>query len=121
MVFDISCVGLGYVFVFKYASEVHHCGLFFIAIVIQRRQKHKYAFSESVDMARFIQGSQLEQARITADPPMSSVLALLPLRPFWFPALGAEASYMKWDARYRNGGHTPAGTAVGLMKARWPD
>jgi hypothetical protein len=81
----------------------------------------KYAFSESADMARFIQASHLEQARIAAHPPMSSVLAFLPRRTFWFPALAEEASYMKWDARYRMGWRMMVGTAVALMKAQCPD
>jgi hypothetical protein len=34
LVFGLSCAGLGYVFVFKYASGVHHYGLFFIVIVM---------------------------------------------------------------------------------------
>jgi hypothetical protein len=162
VVFGLSCVGLGYVVVFKYASGVHHYGLFFIAIVMalwmaegasndpcarrsllsQRAftvavlvmllpslyiatrvwtREVKDAFSESVDMARFIQASHLEQARIAAHPPMASVLALLPRRTFWFPALAEEGSHMKWDARYRSGWQMPVGAAVALMKAQCPD
>ncbi len=162
VVFGLSCLGLGYVFVFKYASGAHHYGLFFIAIVMalwmaeggvsdprarrplfsQRAftvavlvmllpslyiatrvwaREVRYAFSESVDMARFIQASHLEQARIAAHPPMASVLALLPRRTFWFPALAEEGSHMKWDARYRRGWQMPVGAAVALMKAQCPD
>jgi hypothetical protein len=162
VVFGLSCVGLAYIFVFKYASGVHHYGLFFIAVVMAlwmaegappgphaprlllwRRafmvgilvtllpsvyiatrvwtREVKYAFSESEDMARFILASHLEQARIAAHPPMSSVLALLPRRTFWFPAIAEEASHMKWDARYRTGWHMPVGAAVALMKAQCPD
>jgi hypothetical protein len=159
--FGLSCLGLGYVFVFKYASGVHHYGLFFIAVVmalwLAEEASHrvrastsrlwerafsiamlmmllpslyiatrvwtrevKYAFSESVDMARFIQASHLDQARIAAHPPMGSVLALLPRRTFWYPALGGEASYMRWDARYRTGWLMPLDAAVVLMKEQCP-
>jgi hypothetical protein len=52
---------------------------------------------------------------------MASVLALLPRRTFWFPALAEEGSYMKWDAKYRRGREMPVGTAVALMKAQCPD
>jgi hypothetical protein len=162
LVFALSCGGLAYVFVFKYASGVHHYGLFFIAIVmalwmaegappgpraprplLSRRaftvamlvvllpslyiatrvwvREVKYAFSESVDMAHFIRASHLDQARIAAHPPMGSVLALLPPRTFWYPALAEEGSHMKWDARYWTGWHMPLGAAVALMKAQCPD
>ena len=162
LVFALSCGGLAYVFVFKYASGVHHYGLFFIAIVmalwmaegapagprgprplLSRRaftvamlivllpslyiatrvwaREVGYAFSESVDMARFIQASHLAQARIAVHPPMGPVLAQLPRRTVWYPGTAQEGSHMKWDARYRAALGMPLATAVALMKAQCPD
>ena len=72
-------------------------------------------------MARFIQLNHLEGARIAANPPMASVLAFLPQRRFWYPALGEEGSHMKWDARYRTGSQMALGAAVARLKAQCPD
>jgi hypothetical protein len=163
LVFALSCAGLGYVFVFKYASGVHHYGLFFIAVVsalwmaegstaaatpravTSRRvfsiafvvllmpslyvavrvwsSEVKYAFSEAADMARFIEASGLAHARIAAHPPMAAtaVLAPLPRRTFWYPAIGEEGSHMKWDTRDHAGWRMPVTRATGLMKAQCPD
>src|SRR5260370_25271895 len=81
----------------------------------------RYAFSEAGDMARFIRASHLEGARIAAHPPMASVLALLPRRTSWHPALGEESSHMKWDAQYRNPWQMKLGTARSGLKAHGPD
>lgn len=159
LVFGLSSAGLFYVFVFKYASGVHHYGLFFVAIVIALWMAEgtalagnailwhrvftvamvvvllpsvyvatrvwmlevRYAFSEAGDMARFIQVSHLEGARIAAHPPMASVLAFLPRRTFWYPALGEEGSHMKWDARYRRAWEMTLSTAIARLKAQCPD
>jgi hypothetical protein len=161
-VFGLSCAGLAYVFVFKYASGLHHYGLFFIAVVIalwmaegappdpadrkallSRRafsalllvallpsvyiatrvwvREVRYAFSEAEDMARFIQASRLDQARIAVHPPMASVLAFLPRRSVWYPGIGAEGSHMRWDARYRAALDTTVSEAVDLLKAQCPN
>ncbi len=159
LAFGLSSAGLFYVFVFKYASGVHHYGLFFVAIVMALWMAEgtapaanacvwhrmftvalvvvllpsvyiatrvwvlevRYAFSEAGDMARFIQVSHLERARIAAHPPMASVLAFLPRRTFWYPALGEEGSHMRWDARYRSAWEMTLSTAIARLKAQCPD
>jgi hypothetical protein len=75
----------------------------------------------SPDMARFIQASHLDQARIAAYPPMGAVLAFVPRLTFWYPAIGEEGSHMKWDARYRAGSDMTVSAAAALMKAQCPD
>jgi hypothetical protein len=85
------------------------------------RLEVQHAFSEAADMARFIQASQLDQARIAAHPPTASVLAFLPRRTFWYPALGEEGSHMKWDARYRIASSMTVSAAATAMKGQCPD
>jgi hypothetical protein len=85
------------------------------------RVEMKYAFSEAADMARYINASHLDQARIAVHKPMSSVLPYLPRRTFWYPAMGEEGSHMRWDINWANGWRMPMDEAVRRMKEQCPD
>lgn len=63
----------------------------------------RYPFSGARDMAAYLDESGLSSKRIAVHLPAtgSAVLAYLDeKRTLWFPALGEEGSYMKWDRRY---------------------
>lgn len=62
-------------------------------------------FSEAREMARELDRRGLAAAPIAAHPaPLAeSVLANLPARRFWYPGIGEEGSFMKWDAAYLKG------------------
>jgi hypothetical protein len=87
------------------------------------RREVRHAYSEAGDMARFLERHRLERAWIAAHAPASAsaVLAHLPRRTFWYPALGEEGSHMKWDARYAAGRAATLGEVVTRVKARRPD
>ncbi|HSE03244.1 MAG TPA: hypothetical protein VLK35_03725 [Methylomirabilota bacterium] len=87
------------------------------------RREMRHAYSEAGDMARFIESHRLERAWIAAHSPApaSAVLAFLPRRAFWYPALGEDGSHMKWDARYAAGRTATLGEVVTRVKARRPD
>jgi hypothetical protein len=87
------------------------------------RREVRFAYSEAGDMARFLESHRLERAWIAAHSPASAsaVLAFLPRRRFWYPALGDEGSHMKWDARYAASRTAPPGLVVTRVKARRPD
>jgi hypothetical protein len=86
------------------------------------RMEIKDPYSEAGDMARFITASRLERAWIAAftAPHGESVLAFLPPRTFWYPAIGEAGSHMKWDARYQAARGMPVEEALARLKAQRP-
>jgi hypothetical protein len=61
-----------------------------------------WSFSGAKEMARYLRANGLDRVEIAAHNLTQSeaVLAYLPPRRFWYAGLGAEGSYMTWDAAF---------------------
>ncbi len=79
-------------------------------------------FSDGREMADFLRGHGLDRRPIAAHPaPESeSVLVGLPKRTFWYPGIGEDGSYMKWDAAYALGKELSPLDALSRVRARFP-
>jgi len=60
------------------------------------------SFSGAKEMAAFMRAQSLDRLPVAAHNLTQSeaVLAYLPPRRFWYAGLGAEGSYMTWDAAF---------------------
>ena len=66
------------------------------------RQDMLWQFSGAKEMAAFLRAQKLDRMPIAAHnlTQAEAVLAYLPPRRFWYAGLGAEGSYMTWDAAF---------------------
>ncbi len=79
-------------------------------------------FSEAREMARELTRRGLESTPIAAHPaPLAeAVLANLPARRFWYPGIGEEGSFMKWDVAYLRGLDLTTAEALARVRRRNP-